>query len=299
MDGINSGVAEQRPTTVLDIGYRKTCDCLPSHINCLTAKEWIKNQLGVWQFSYESRDVRNKTLHPATYPISLSSRLISLFTHKGELVLDPFVGSGTTLLSAQDLGRNAVGFDLQREYVRLCEQRLAHQTLSDNTKQLAIVDDARRIPDYLQEGAVSLIVTSPPYANLLNQPRKNKSRRGDERKNEQFLKVEQYSQDPRDLGVLEPETFGSAMQVIFGRLLPLLKPKGHCVINIPDVWFENKRYTLHIIVIEALRRAGYELRNTIIWDRTNIVNKIGIFGWPSNYITMGTTFEYLLDFWRP
>jgi hypothetical protein len=48
-----------------------------------------------------------------------------------------------------------------------------------------------------------------------------------------------------------------------------------------------------------LRSVGYELRNTIIWDRTNIVNNIGIFGWPSNYITMGTTFEYLLDFWRP
>lgn len=52
-------------------------------------------------------------------------------------------------------------------------------------------------------------------------------------------------------------------------------------------------------LIEALRSVGYELRNTIIWDRTNIVNNIGIFGWPSNYITMGTTFEYLLDFWRP
>ena len=45
-------------------------------------------------------------------------------------------------------------------------------------------------------------------------------------------------------------------------------------------------------------KAGYKLRNTIIWDRTNIVNKVGIFGWPSNYITMGTTFEYILHFMR-
>ena len=299
MNGFNLETAEQGSFALLDIGYQKTCDCPPSHINCLTAKEWIKNQLGVWQFNYESRDIRNKALHPAVYPISLSSRLISLFTHKGELVLDPFVGSGTTLLSAQDLERNAVGFDLQQEYIHLCEQRLAQRTAPGSTRQLAIVDDARNIPHYFQEGTVSLIVTSPPYANLLNQPRKNKSRRGDERKNEQYLKVEQYSQDSRDLGTLEPGAFGAAMQEIFGGLLPLLKPKGHCVINIPDVWFENRRYTLHVIVIEALRNAGYELRNTIIWDRTNIVNKIGIFGWPSNYITMGTTFEYLLDFWRP
>jgi len=292
-------LASELQQDMWNIGYERICDCSPSHLNCLTAKEWIKNQLGVWQFSYEGRDVRDKSLHPATYPIALSSRLISLFTHRGELVIDPFVGSGTTLLSARDLERNAVGFDLQKEYVTLCEQRLSQQALTNTTRQIALVDDARHIPAYFKEETVSLVVTSPPYANLLNRQRKNKSRRGDERKNEQYMKIEQYSQDSRDLGTLEPEEFGNSMQEIFTAMLPLLKPKGHCVINVPDVWFENKRYTLHVIIIEALRNAGYELRNTIIWDRTNIVNKIGIFGWPSNYITMGTTFEYLLDFWRP
>ena len=51
--------------------------------------------------------------------------------------------------------------------------------------------------------------------------------------------------------------------------------------------------------IAGLKSAGVKENNIIIWDRTNIVNRIGIFGWPSNYITMGVTFEYLLDFWRP
>jgi DNA modification methylase len=146
---------------------------------------------------------------------------------------------------------------------------------------------------------VSLIWTSPPYANLLNRKRKNKSRRGDERKNEQFGKVEQYSQDPRDLGTMSLEDYTAAMGDIYQSLLPLMRPKAHCVINVPDMWWENQRITIHVALIEELRRRGYELRNTIVWDRTNIVNRIGIFGWPSNYITMGTTFEYLLDFWRP
>ena len=79
----------------------------------------------------------------------------------------------------------------------------------------------------------------------------------------------------------------------------VLKPGGHCVVNVPDMWWEGQRVTIHISVVEALRKAGYEFRNTIIWDRTNIVNRVGIFGWPSNYITMGTTFEYLLDFVNP
>lgn len=283
----------------LEIGHTKTCDCKSSHINCLSAKEWLKCQLGVWEFYYEGRDIREKEKHPATFPISLAQKVISLFSHKGELVIDPFVGSGTTLVAARDLDRNAVGFDLKKEYINLCHERLQQLKLGSKSKQLPIQDDARNIQNYFENESVTLFLTSPPYANLLNRKRKNKSRRGDERKNEQYLEVEQYSQNPNDLGTLEPMKFGEAIEEIFSCMLPLLRKKGHCVINVPDYWWKNKRITLHIIVIEAMRRAGYELRNTIIWDRRNIVNRIGIFGWPSNYITMGTTFEYLLDFWRP
>lgn len=282
----------------LPIGTERTCSCPPSHINCMTPKEWLKSQLGVWQFMYEARDVRDKTVHPATFPISLSKKVIQLFTHRGELVLDPFVGSGTTLVAAADCDRNAVGFDLSAGYVRLCEQRLADNgNLFNASKQIAIQEDARNISCYLQEGSVKLIWTSPPYANLLNRPRKNKSRKY--RDNGQLGKIEQYSQDPRDLGTMSLDEYTSAMGDIFASLLPLLKPKGHCVINVPDMWWEDRRITIHVSLIEELRRRGFELRNIIIWDRTNVVNRIGIFGWPSNYITMGVTFEYLLDFWRP
>lgn len=282
---------------LINIDYTRTCDCGQTHINCMTPKEWLKSQLGVWQFTYETRDIRDKTIHPATFPISLSKRIIELFTHKGELVLDPFVGSGTTLVAAQDLGRNAVGFDLQKKYIDLCNKRLSSGSLFGNAKQIAIHDDAHNISEYLNNNSVSLIWTSPPYANLLNRPRQNKSRKY--RKNEQLGKVEQYSQDKRDLGTMTIEKYTEEMGNIYKKLLPLLKPKGHCVINVPDMWWDNKRITIHVSLIEELRKRGYELRNIIIWDRTNVVNKIGIFGWPSNYITMGVTFEYLLDFWRP
>jgi DNA modification methylase len=281
----------------LSIGFERTCDCKPTHINCMTAKEWLKSQLGVWQFSYEARDVRDKKLHPATFPISLSKKVIELFSHRGELILDPFVGSGTTLVAASDTDRNAVGFDLQSSYIDLCESRLQQKHLFSTSKQVAIQDDARNIHNYLSSDTVSLIWTSPPYANLLNRKRKNKSRR--DRNNEQLGKVEQYSQDKRDLGTMSIDDYTEAMGDIFESMLPLLRPKAHCVINVPDMWWENRRITIHVSLIEELRRRGYELRNIIIWDRTNIVNRIGIFGWPSNYITMGVTFEYLLDFWRP
>lgn len=282
--------------TKLSIGTNRTCSCKPNNLNCLSGKDWLKSQIGVWQFFYEGRDVRDKKLHPATFPISLAKKVISVFTHEGELVLDPFVGSGTSLVAAQDLNRNAVGFDLQEKYVELCVKRLASNNLFNQAQQVAIQDDALHIPNYLEQGSVSLIWTSPPYANLLNRKRKNKSRR--ERNNEQLHQVEQYSQDARDLGTMALDEYTSAMGDIFKKLLPLLHPKGHCVINVPDMWWENERITIHVSLINELRQHGYELRNTIIWDRTNIVNNIGIFGYPSNYITMGTTFEYLLDFWR-
>lgn len=281
----------------LHINYQRTCRCGRTHINCMTAKEWLRNQIGVWQFNYEARDIRDKSAHPATFPISLARKVIELFTHKGELVLDPFVGSGTTLVAARDVNRNAVGFDLQRKYIDLCEQRLSQGSLLHDVQQIAIQDDARYISDYFEPETVCLICTSPPYANLLNRERKNKSRRF--RNNEQLGKVEQYSQDPRDLGTMQLDEYTHTMGDIFESLLPLLRPKAHCVINVPDMWWENKRITIHVSLIEELRKRGYELRNVIIWDRTNLVNRIGIFGWPSNYITMGVTFEYLLDFWRP
>ncbi|MBF0553551.1 MAG: site-specific DNA-methyltransferase [Nitrospirae bacterium] len=288
---------EIQQKSLLDISYERLCQCKPTNINCLTAKEWLKNQIGVWQFNYEKRDVRDKTAHPATFPIALARKVIELFTHAGELVVDPFVGSGTTLVAARDTNRNAVGFDLQSGYIELCNARLANGDLLNMSKQIPIQDDTRNIREYFKEETISLIWTSPPYANLLNLQRKNKSRR--DRKNEQLNKVEQYSQDERDLGTMSLDDYTLVMGDIFESILPLLKPKAHCVINVSDMWWENERITIHISLVEELRRRGYELRNIIIWDRTNIVNKIGIFGWPSNYITMGVTFEYLLDFWRP
>lgn len=282
----------------LSIDNSRFCKCGPTHINCMSPKDWLKSQIGVWQFFYESRDIRDKSLHPATFPISLAKKIIELFTHEGQLVIDPFVGSGTSLIAANDLNRNAAGFDLQKKYIDLCVQRLQkHANLFNSCSQIAVQDDARNISKYITPETVSLIWTSPPYANLLNRSRQNKSRR--DRNNEQLGKIEQYSQDVRDLGTMSIESYTQAMGDIFEGLLPLLKEKAHCVINVPDMWWENQRITIHVSLIEELRKRGYELRNIIIWDRTNVVNGIGIFGWPSNYITMGVTFEYLLDFWKP
>jgi len=102
---------------------------------------------------------------------------------------------------------------------------------------------------------------------------------------------------------MEPKKYSQVLAEIYKGILPLLKPKAHSIINVTDLWWKERRYgrriPVHTYVIEEMQKVGYELRNIIIWDRRNLVNKVGIFGWPSNYITLGTTFEYILDFWKP
>jgi len=288
------------PRKALDIDYTRTCSCSPKHISCITAKEWVKGMVTIKQFYYTARDVRDKNVHPAVFPISLPAHFINLLTHEGELVLDPFVGIGTTLIAAQDLKRNAVGFDLREKYIETAKERLSQSRLGAQAKQVAIVDDAHNIPEYLvEENSLALCITSPPYANMLNRPRLNKSIRGDLRKNGQYLKVQQYSDDPRDLGTMDHEAYADALEEIYSGILPLMKPKSHCIINVNDVWLKNKRYITHIYVIEALQRAGFEFRNTFIWDKRDLVNRVGIFGWPNNFISLGATMEFILDFWKP
>jgi DNA modification methylase len=285
----------------LNINFRKICSCSDNHINCLTAKEWLRNQVAIWEFFYEKRDIRDKDIHPAVFPIALPKKCIELFTHKGELVIDPFMGIGTTIIAAQDLERSVVGFDINQKYVDSAQKRIAQLKINfgEKTKQIAICDDAINISKYLNKNTVSLSVTSPPYANMLNHKRLNKSIRSDLRKNKHFEKVQQYSNNPRDLGTMKPKKYAEALAQIYKGILPILKPKAHCVINVNDLWENNHRYPTHNYIIEALEGVGYELRNIIIWDKRNLVNKVGIFGWPSNYITLSTTFEYILDFWKP
>lgn len=66
--------------------------------------------------------------HPATFPVTLPDWFIRLFTDPGDTVLDPFAGSGTTLVAATRLGRRAVGIDVVQSYCDLMRERLADET---------------------------------------------------------------------------------------------------------------------------------------------------------------------------
>ena len=81
----------------------------------------------MWDINTEPRprDAGGVDEHPAVMPTTLARRCIRITSRPGDVVLDPYAGSGTTLLAAQELGRNWVGIELKREYVDLIERRLA------------------------------------------------------------------------------------------------------------------------------------------------------------------------------
>ena len=77
--------------------------------------------LDVWRIDAEQA---SRVGHPAPFPVELPRRLIDLYTYRDDLVLDPFLGSGSTLVAALRAGRRGVGYDLDPGYVTLAKQRL-------------------------------------------------------------------------------------------------------------------------------------------------------------------------------
>jgi DNA modification methylase len=75
----------------------------------------------VWTMAPESA---KKVGHPAPFPVELPFRLIQLYTYKGDVVLDPFMGSGSTALAALKAGRGFVGYEVDAGYVKLAKNRI-------------------------------------------------------------------------------------------------------------------------------------------------------------------------------
>lgn len=87
----------------------------------ISREEFLEFTKSVWTFPAVSA---KEVGHPAPFPVELPYRLIQLYTYQGEVVLDPFMGSGQTAIAAIKTGRHYVGYDIEEEYVKLAERRI-------------------------------------------------------------------------------------------------------------------------------------------------------------------------------
>jgi site-specific DNA-methyltransferase (adenine-specific) len=94
--------------------------------NTITKEQFMEWTKSVWTINPESA---KKVGHPAPFPIELPYRLIQLYTYKGDIVLDPFMGSGSTAIAALKSDRKYVGYDIDAKYIKLAEERIAPHKL--------------------------------------------------------------------------------------------------------------------------------------------------------------------------
>lgn len=88
-------------------------------------KTQLKNPSDVWRIPMISGNFEERTEHPAQYPEALIQRIILSATNENEIVLDPFMGSGTTAAVAKKLNRQYIGFEIEEEYIRIIKNRLS------------------------------------------------------------------------------------------------------------------------------------------------------------------------------
>lgn len=102
--------------------WKKTSGSKKSDI---VKNEFISWTQGVWSFSGEKK---SKIGHPAPFPVELPKRCIKLFSFVGDTILDPFMGSGTTVVAAKQNNRNGIGIDIDQSYCTLAMNRILRET---------------------------------------------------------------------------------------------------------------------------------------------------------------------------
>jgi site-specific DNA-methyltransferase (adenine-specific) len=109
------------PVEMIVLLYKKQWKKKNKGISDITKEEFIEWTNGMWTFSGESK---KRIGHPAPFPIELPYRCIKLFSYVGDTILDPFVGSGTTLIAAHKLRRKGIGIEISKEYFDIAKNRI-------------------------------------------------------------------------------------------------------------------------------------------------------------------------------
>lgn len=236
---------------------------------------------------------RAELWHPAKFPEALIETFLLAFTSKGDAVLDPMAGTGSALIAARDLGRRAVGVELNPDFVQIARERI-HERFppmlyppEELSSTLAIYEgDATRLDEIeeVQGLRVGYCVTSPPYWSVLH----NKGSEYQRGRREKDLPTV-YSGESRDIGnIRDYDEFLDAVCDIFAAVGHLLESHGYLTIVVKNVKRKHVMYTLAWDL--AFRLCGptgdYDYVGTTLWCQDDVGLKPFAVGthWVSNIL---------------
>lgn len=277
----------------------------------LDGKTWLRYSISVWD-DIEKSTEEKALRHPAMFPSALVERLVDCYLWQVGVVLDPFVGSGSTLVAALKKGHSGVGIEIVPDFARMAVERLRSNCLpslfgdgqqpnirlvtkperltfhSDRQTLIVVQDDARNLPAYLDDETIDLLVTSPPYWVIHRRPRTADAK-----------KPRPYSNIPQDLGNIERYVdFLEELGKIFAAAFKTLKPGAYCIVNVMDLRHGSWFIPYHVDILILLTRQGFWLEDLIIWNRAREYNNLRPLGYPHKFI-VNKVHEYLLVFRKP
>lgn len=256
--------------------------------NGLTAKEWASLSKNVWNDVSSSRDKKHIE-HGATFPEKMINRLIRMYSKEGDLIFDPFLGTGTTLEACRNTKRNGVGIELSERFIIHAKQIEKQQTLGNSVSLQVIQDDCRNLLNHIKENSVQLMVTSPPYANFIQKSveDREKTHKTSLIKLANNSTVNQYSERQEDFGNLDYKTFLQEIKELMKKLFIVTKKGGYNVWVIKD-YRDTKNgipyISFHSDLAKIGEEAGFKYHDLITWDQ-NEQRALVLLGYPSVFYT--------------
>ncbi|MEW6283338.1 MAG: DNA methyltransferase [Candidatus Eremiobacterota bacterium] len=247
-----------------------------NQLNELTGTEWIRFTRS-WFVVNPPRRSRSEIQHPAKFPEDLVDSFIRFFTRRGQWVLDPFAGVGSTLSSARSLGRRAAGVELSPRYYELARQQLG----PDSPELRLHHGDAREVSS-LGLPPVDFVMTSPPYWDMLANSRGNVLSVHKKRRAAGLDVV--YSHEPGDLGNLtDYEGFLAELTSIFRGVVGMLKTGGYLVVVIQNLRSPQGRMVPLAWDLARELDRFVVFKGERIWCQDN--KPLGIWGYPSEFVS--------------
>lgn len=236
----------------------------------MTPKVFCTEMTSVWSFPERGAWATHSNKYRGNWSPYVPRNLILRYSNEGDLVLDQFAGSGTTLIEAKLLGRNAFGVDINPNAIKLCEKSIKFE-ISKPTHVAIRKGDARKL-NFISSESIDLVATHPPYADIIK-----------------------YSDGIEgDLSQFSVNEFLENMRLVASESFRVLKKRKICSFLIGDVRKRGILYPVGFELMNVFVNAGFTLKEIVIKEQHNCIGTKKWLSKKNDFLLIAH--EYLLVF---